>query len=117
MALPNSASFSARSSSAGALPALPHVYVAARISPQFNVAIDRGVYVDDRAAGHPGDLLDRTFYIELRSPNPSKTNSKQQLLPQIAFRRLPQLNTLGTNPEYDNRHHHVERYLRYRGGN
>lgn len=85
--------------------------------PSTNNMIEGGVNSQLRAVGHPGDLLDNTFNIELRSTNPSKTDSKQQLLPQIAFRHLPQLDALGTSPEHDNRHHHVERYLRYCGGN
>ena len=36
---------------------------------------------------------------------------------QIVFKYLPQLNTLGANLEHDSCHHHVKRYLRYRGGN
>ena len=51
----------------------------------------QGIYVDGRAVGHPGDLLDNTFNIELRSPNPSKTNSKQQLLPRWLLGAYPNL--------------------------
>ena len=43
--------------------------------PSTNNMIEGGVNSQLRAVGHPGDLLDNTFNIELRSPNPSKTNS------------------------------------------